>query len=90
MGGLKTGAKTSTVNLDSFYFKSSTEVGIYCLASPSAQNNYRLLSVRSGGDLYGSTYYATGIGFRPLVCLNSDVYLLEEKNRENSYTLNID
>ena len=89
VGGLKTGAKTSTVNLDNFYFKSSTGGGIYCLASPSAQNNYRVLSVRSGGDLYGSTYYATGIGFRPLVCLKSNVHLVENGDGQ-TYSLELD
>ena len=89
--GLKTGAITTTPNVDSMYFKSSEEETTYWLASPSSSSSYRLLRVDSGGIITSAFgHRADGFGFRPLVCLNSDVYLVENTELENTYNLNVD
>ena len=47
------------------------------LASPSASNGNYVVHVGYGGNMDGSYYYTTALGFRPLVCLNSNIMLNE-------------
>ena len=49
------------------------------LASPSAYNSNDVMAVYYDGYVYGYGYnsYDAGIGFRPLVCLNSNILLNE-------------
>ena len=54
------------------------------LASPSAPAS-RLLGVGSNGNVDRDAYYGDLLGFRPLVCLQSDVQL--QKNADGSYTI---
>ena len=49
----------------------------YWLASPSSRNTDRVMVVYYNGI---GDYYDTNIGFRPLVCLNSDVELERQEN----------
>ena len=46
------------------------------LASPSAYGDSYVMYVHYGGGVSGS-YYTTSLGFRPLVCLNSNILLNE-------------
>lgn len=45
------------------------------LASPSAYNGYRVMNVNFRGHMTFSNYSDTTVGFRPLVCLKSDIQL---------------
>ncbi len=59
------------------------------LASPSA-DPYTLLFV-GGSNIGFSNYYNEVAGFRPLVCLKSNVHLVENKNGDNiTYSLELD
>ena len=56
------------------------------LASPSAIATYDVMRVSSYGRVYLYSYsYTSAYGFRPLVCLKSDVQL--QKNADGSYTI---
>lgn len=56
------------------------------LASPSANAPNRVMAVDSIGDVsYRASFSSTNYGFRPLVCLKSDVQL--QKNADGSYTI---
>ena len=58
----------------------------YWIASPSNYNDwighagFSLLSVYYSGTTTYSSYYANDIGFRPIVCLKSDVNLILQKD----------
>ena len=45
------------------------------LASPSASNGSYVMRVDYDGSMRNDAYYGTTIGFRPLVCLNSNILL---------------
>ena len=47
------------------------------LASPSDGDGGGVMRVRYGGDMYNDSYGGTTGGFRPLVCLNSNILLNE-------------
>ena len=66
----------------------------YWLASPSAGGGYyNVMFINSYGKVsyngYNSSYL--GYGFRPLVCLKSDVHLIEKTNgTTTTYELELD
>ena len=88
--GLKTGTINTTPNLDSMYFKKSSELDTYWIASSSSHNSSYMLYVNQYGGIGSTSNSFKLFGFRPVVCLKSDVYLLENTELENTYTLNID
>ena len=49
--------------------------GAMWLASPSAYSSNCVMGVGYGGRVDGSSYRTTDLGFRPLVCLNSNILL---------------
>ncbi len=55
------------------------------LASPSMNNTNYVLSVYSNGSVDHYNYYYNSYGFRPLVCLSSEVQL--EKKEDGSYQI---
>ena len=55
------------------------------LSSPSAANNNSMMRIRSSGDVGNYSCSDKASGFRPLVCLKSDVTL--QKNSDGSYTI---
>lgn len=55
------------------------------LASPSMNNTNHVLSVYSNGSVDYYNYYYNSYGFRPLVCLSSEVQL--EKKEDGSYQI---
>ena len=86
---LKKGAKNSTVNLDNCYFKSSTECVYYWLASPSSSNNTLCIVHTNGVMTWSNTSGYSKLGFRPLVCLKSNVHLVKNGDGE-TYSLELD
>ena len=63
----------------------------YWLASPSANNPNFVMNVLSGGRVDCYDYYNGYICFRPLVCLRSDVHLVEKTNgTTTTYELELD
>ena len=70
---------TGLESRDSLYFKDDTSNAWgMCLASPSAYATHYVMYVACGGGVHIYCYASTGltgIGFRPLVCLNSDIGL---------------
>ncbi len=71
---------------DSTYVISSTaKANAMWVASPSANDSYYLMIVYCTGYVDGASYSRSNLGFRPLVCLKSDVRL--EKNDDGSYTI---
>lgn len=87
VSGLKTGAKNTLV--DSMYFKSSNEGNCYWLASPSSATTYYVLRVGFTATIesYDCTYPSSG--FRPLVCLKSNVHLVQNSDSQ-TYSLELD
>lgn len=55
------------------------------VASPSAISGINVYGVAYDGDVDGTTYGNSDIGFRPLVCLQSNVQL--EKQQDGSFLL---
>ncbi len=55
------------------------------LASPSAYGSSSVMDVYSNGDVSGASYDNDRLGFRPLVCLKSDIHL--EKSEDGNYTI---
>lgn len=61
---------------NSFYAISKyDEAKAYWVASPSYGDGFGLISVSDEGNVYFSSYWSTWIGFRPVVCLNSEIHL---------------
>jgi len=91
VAGLVTRAKNTSVN--NMYFKSSSEGNHYWLASPSANGSTEqdVLRVDYDGNVTrgGRGYGYNGIGFRPLVCLKSNVHLVENSDGQ-TYSLELD
>ena len=54
-------------------------------ASPSATNLYNVMYVRCDGEVFYSSYDGVGIGFRPVVCLKSEISITN--NEDGSVTL---
>ena len=77
VSGLKVGAKNTFV--DNCYFKN------YWIASPSASG--QIVNMGTNGVGYCYRYYASN--FRPLVCLKSNIHLVENKDGE-TYSLELD
>ena len=63
---------------------SSNAYGMW-LASTSAYGYIEMMSVNCDGDVNGYDYTNSIFGFRPIVCLKSDVKL--EKNADGSFTI---
>ncbi len=71
---------------DSLYvITKETDALAYWLASPSAYNPDRVMYVDSGGYVERDSYNIRTDGFRPLVCLKSDVTL--EKVSDTEYAI---
>ena len=65
---------------DSLYvITSKTNAPYMWVASPSEINVGNLLYVNSDGGVNLNYYSGVGAGFRPIICLNSNVYLVETK-----------
>ena len=64
---------------DTLYVKSSdaskSKASAYWLASPSADHTYSVRGVSCDGNVGSGYYYIASFGFRPVVCLNSNVKL---------------
>ena len=71
---------------DSLYvITKQTDAAAYWLASPSAYYPFRVMCVNYGGDVSNDGYGSSYLGFRPLVCLKSDVTL--EKVSDTEYAI---
>ena len=70
---------------DTLYIASSSKAPIMWIASPAEDDGDRIMVVNSNTQVSETTYYNRNNGFRPLVCLKSDVEL--EKNDDGSYTI---
>ena len=80
--GIASMLKTS----DSLYvITKQTDALAYWLASPSASTSSSVVTVDYGGDVTNGTYSISSFGFRPLVCLKSDVTL--EKVSDTEYAI---
>ena len=68
---------------DSLYvITKKSDAYAYWLASPSAYNAYHVMLVNCNGRVDINNYYADYGGFRPLVCLKSDVTLQKISDTE--------
>ena len=71
----------STSELENLYvIRDTTKAYAYWLASPSAGNDTYLLYVYCGGAVGSISCNANGPGLRALVCLKSDVQLVQKGN----------
>lgn len=84
--GLTTGAKNSLVN--GMYFKYTSVGADYWIASPTVGGG-GLFCVNSNGSIYANGYRWTGGGFRPLVCLKSNVNIVLNEDCQ-TYSLELD
>ena len=85
-----TGIGNKPVNdlVNSLYLKASSAGDMLWLASSAGANNIRYSS--SSGAIVEAKYdNATSLSFRPLVCLKSNVHLVE-KNNENATTYELE
>ena len=73
-------------DFNQIYIKSDTSKarGMW-LASPSSTNSSRLMLARYSGSVGSNAYDSTDFGFRPLVCLKSDVRL--KKTSDGVYAI---
>ena len=71
---------------DSLYvIEDCTKAYAMWVSSPSANNTNIVESVRCNGGVNGDRYSSDTVGFRPLVCLKSDVQL--QKNADGTYNI---
>ena len=71
---------------DSLYvIKDTTKANAVWVASPSIGGADHIFYVNSNGGVHRGLYNQNNIGFRPLVCLKSDVQL--QKNADGTYTI---
>lgn len=80
-------SKDGGVNWDTYYsgilntgdtqyvINSTAKASAMWLASPSANNPANVMRVTSNGNVYDYSYNSDHVGFRPLVCLSSNVSL---------------
>ena len=89
ISGLKAGSINTTV--DDMHFKVITYNKYYWLSSASNRTVNTLWCVGYNADLTFGAYTTgwAGRGFRPLVCLKSDVHLLKNADGE-TYSLELD
>ena len=81
-----TGIGSMLKTSDSLYvITKQTDALAYWLASPSASSTSSVVYVNSNGNVGNDYYNASGAGFRPLVCLKSDVTL--EKVSDTEYAI---
>ena len=66
---------TKVANL--YRINSTSNAYAYWISSPSARNSYILVDVDYSGYVTSYDYNLTYIGFRPLICLKSDISLKE-------------
>lgn len=82
--GSKSGATTYYTNIgtsDSTYVKTDKgKADGYWLASPSAPDSLYVMNVNYNGLVDGGNYFGGNNGFRPLVCLSSNVKLVSNGN----------
>ena len=74
-----------TTNDSLYVITSQTNALAYWLASPSANDTGGVMNVDCLGSVDYSDYYYNGYGFRPLVCLQSNVTL--EKVSDTEYAI---
>ena len=74
-----------TTNDSLYVITSQTNALAYWLASPSAASPYYVMYVNYNGTVIYNAYYNDGFGFRPLVCLQSNVTL--EKVSDTEYAI---
>ena len=87
--GLNTGAVNTTV--DDMYFKIRTYNNAYWIASTGIYNGNQVYHADYNGEVTTNAF-STGWsarGFRPLVCLNSNVHLVKNTDGE-TYSLELD
>ena len=61
---------------DSLYvLQNSNDANAMWISSPSANGINALIYINNSGAIYGNAYYNNSMGFRPLICLKSDVQL---------------
>ena len=84
---LKASTQTELVSgINNMHFKSN-----YWLASPSAYYSDYVMYVSSYGQVDRNDYFNETVSFRPLVCLRSDVHLIEKTNgTTTTYELELD
>lgn len=71
---------------DSLYvINSNSNANFMWLSSPSANDTDNIMSVHYNGTVSNRRYGDAGGGFRPLVCLKSDIQL--QKNVDGTYTI---
>lgn len=90
VGDLKVSTQSELVSgINGMYFKN-----LYWLASPGAGWNFHVMYLNSdsyNGSLQSQQISGGGIGFRPLVCLKSDVHLVEKNTvTTTTYELELD
>ena len=90
VGDLKVSTQSELVSgINSMYFKN-----LYWVASPGAGWNFHVMYLNSdsyNGSIQSQRISGGGIGFRPLVCLKSDVHLVEKVNGTTiTYELELD
>ena len=68
---------------DSLYMPSNTNAFAYWLSSPAADYDTNIFYISSThGSIVPGNYEAPAIGFRPVICLNSDVQLQQISDSE--------
>ena len=88
INGLKTDAINE--NADNMFFKSTSMCSRYYIASPSITGNYhRIIHIGSTGVISREFYSHNTAGFRPIVCLKSNVHLVKNADGE-TYSLELD
>lgn len=87
IGDLKVAEQTElNTGINNMHFRCN-----YWIASPGAGWNFHVMYVNFNGSIQSNGTSSTGIGFRPLVCLKSDVHLIEKTNGTTiTYELELD
>lgn len=73
------------VNDNLYVINSQSKATRMWLASPSCYSNYYVMCVSFNGGIVFDSYGSTFQGFRPVVCLKSNVYL--EKQKDDTYII---
>lgn len=73
------------VNDNLYVINSQIKATRMWLASPSCYSNYYVMCVNFNGGIVFDSYGSTFQGFRPVVCLKSNVYL--EKQKDDTYII---
>ena len=70
---------------ETYVIKSTSNAYGYWVTSPSDTFLDQIMYVGYDGDVVDNSYYGSSYGFRPIVCLKSNIKL--EKNPDGSYTI---